>query len=269
MKIRTLCTTALVAVTLISTTGGMTTYAAEHELTGKGEVEFIEDTDPNGKVDPENPDKEIDPVDPEDVDENENGGAITIDRVAKLKFGTQKIDVTPADKIYAAKEIASTQTDPDGSNPVNVVRGPWVQWTDKRSGKDHTYQIKVAMTKQFTHTNDTDKLKGATVNYTNGLLNSAQPIENWPTVDIQSKTVGEDAAKQVIFDNMDSTENIGIGTWTAEFGQSADFEGKTNTRGDGKKGDADNSVFLNVPGGQSITKGTYTGEFTWTIEYTL
>lgn len=241
MKLRKLSTAALLSVLAVSAVAGGASQASAESLTGKGEVIFEQDIEANEntKNDPEDPTKDVDPVDEEDIVIDRTGGAITIDRVAKLKFGTQKISVSPDTKTYYAEPIAVTQTDPanPSATPVSGERGPWVQWTDKRAGVNHKYSIKAEMTKQFTYkdpagtvTNAT--LKGATINYRNGLLNSDQPYStnaaenNWPATSIETFTLGVDgtsAGQKLVFDNSASTGSVGIGTWTAEFGQSSYF----------------------------------------------
>ncbi|MHC5217260.1 WxL domain-containing protein [Enterococcus sp. LJL128] len=270
MKTRLLCTTALAAVMAVSLAGGTVVHAAEDSAVGTGVLEVIENTDSNGKPDPEDPDKEVDPKDPGDVTETGNQGPITIDRIARLNFGQWKLDVTPGEKVIPAESIAGTQTDP--ANPTaagrDVLRGPWVQWTDKRTGTNHKYTINANMTKTFTLKGSTDTIDKAKIEYTNGLLNSAQDLANWPTTDVLNFTLSEAGGKQLVFDNNASTGSVGIGTWTAEFGQSDEYKTETNKRGDSFKGEADNSVFLKFDGGQALSKGVYEAEITWTIEYT-
>ncbi|MGX7264581.1 WxL domain-containing protein [Enterococcus crotali] len=281
MKTKALCATALTAIIAASLIGGASASAetVQKSLAGKGTVEYVEDTDSNDKLDPEDGDKEVVPKDEEDVTENPSTGfgSITIDRVAALNFGQQKVS-TKAEK-YAAKEIALSQTDLDGTNPVDVVRGPFVQWTDKRAGADHTYAVKAELTKQFTLKGaaaDPAKLDKATISFTNGVLNSSQnDLSYWPAGNPGNFTLGfgtdnTGAGQQLVFDNSASTGAVGLGTYVAEFGQSADFTADKVSRPGAPTtgvGQASNSVFLDVPA-QTIEVGTYEAEITWSIEYT-
>ncbi|WP_086314060.1 hypothetical protein A5821_001630 [Enterococcus sp. 7F3_DIV0205] len=274
MKTRTLCTVALAAIVSASLAGSATAFADEHSLKGKGIIEIIEDNGDNEDIDPEKPGT-IKPEDPNTVDKNPVFGPITIDRVAVLNFGQQKVSTKT--ETYTAAEIPVTEVAPDGTETAGKVRGPYVQWTDKRAGDDHTYSIKAEMTKQFTHTTKTTKsLDKATIAYTNGLLNSTQEnINYWPAGEPTNFTLGNGttnpgAGKQLVFDNAASTGAVGLGTYSAEFGQSADFTAANilrpgaSTAGVGKSA---SSVSLNVPA-QTIELGTYEADITWSIEYT-
>ena len=281
MKAKTLCATVLTAVIAASLVGGVTASAdtVQKSLAGNGTVEYVEDTGSNGKLDPEDENKEVTPKDENDVTENPSTGfgSITIDRVAALNFGQQKVSTKT--ETYAAKEISLSQTDLDGANPVDVVRGPFVQWTDKRAGADHTYAVKAELTKQFTLKGaaaDPAKLNKATLRYTNGVLNSTQKdLSLWPAGNPNNLELafGEGnaaAGQQMVFNNTTSTGAVGLGTYTAEYGQSADFTAADIAREGAPTtgiGQASNSVFLDVPA-QTIELGTYEAEITWSIEYT-
>lgn len=266
MKFKTLCSLAVVAAI---TTGALAPVAASAEteaksLAGKGEVTYEEDNDTNNPGDPEipggtdvDPDKDKNP----DININPNGGPITIDVVTNLTFPNQKIGVSPVATRANANPIALTLTD-----GTTVTRGNYVQWTDKRAGNDHKYQIKAAMTNQFT--NGSNKLENATISYSNGFLNSEMPSANWPAARPEAFTLAQDGASQVVYDNNTaaSTGAQGMGTFYAEFGTSA--ADTTNTIGETSTGLAGKSVELMVPAGQSIVKGKYVADITWSIEYT-
>lgn len=252
----------LISSTLILATAFVAVAPAAHavpdSLTGKGTVQYIEDTSPNPIIDPEDPENEIQPG--AEIEVNPDGGAISIDAVSNLDFGEQEIGVSATPSYYKAKALETT--DKDGAA---ITRGHFVQWTDKRSGTDHTYEIKAAMTQQFT--NGTSQLTGATITYANPLLNSAMPQANWPTgTPATTFTLAGDAAKAMVLDNSASTGAQGLGTYVLEFGTSA--AGVTNANGDAATGLAGDSVELMVPAGLSILEGEYTADITWTIEYT-
>ncbi|ALS03005.1 hypothetical protein ATZ33_16950 [Enterococcus silesiacus] len=276
MKTRTLCAVALTAIISSSLVGGAAAFAetTEHSKAGKGIIEIIEDTDDNGDIDPEKEGGGIIP-DPDTVDKNTVPGAITIDRVAVLNFGKQKVSTKT--ETYTASEIPVTEIAADGTeNPDKTVRGPYVQWTDKRAGEDHTYAIKAELTKQFTLVGNTKTLDKSTISYKNGLLNSTQEnLAYWPAGEPGNFTLGngtdnEGAGKQLVFDNTKSTGAVGLGTYSAEFGQSADFLAENIKRPGAPTagiGEAASSVSLKVPA-QTVELGAYQADITWSIEYT-
>lgn len=266
MKFKSLCTLAVVAAI---TTGALAPIAANAEteaktLAGKGEVTYEEDNDTNNPGDPEIPGgTEVDP-DPDknpDIEINPTGGPITIDVVTNLTFPNQKIGVSPAPTKAKANPITLALTD-----GTSVTRGNYVQWTDKRAGNDHKYQIKAAMTKQFT--NGSNKLENATITYSNGFLNSEMPAANWPAARPELLTLTQDGVGEVVYDNnkAESTGAQGLGTFYVEYGTSA--ADTKNTLGETSTGLAGDSVELMVPAGQNIVKGKYVADITWSIEYT-
>ncbi|MEI5994539.1 WxL domain-containing protein [Candidatus Enterococcus mansonii] len=264
MKIKTLCSVALVtAITL----GALAPIAANAEteakpLVGKGEVTYEEDNGKNEPGDPENPDgTKVDPGENPDITINPDGGPITIDVVSNLIFPNQKIGVSPTATKTKANPVTLTLTD-----GTTVTRGNYVQWTDKRAGNDHKYQIKAAMTKQFT--NGSNKLENATISYANGFLNSNMPAANWPAARPEAFVLTQDGTSKLVYDNntAESTGAQGLGTFYTEFGTSA--ADTKNGLGEASTGLAGDSVELTVPAGQSIVKGKYIADITWSIEYT-
>ncbi|EOH97164.1 hypothetical protein UAW_01646 [Enterococcus haemoperoxidus ATCC BAA-382] len=263
MKVKTLCKAALLSVIAIGVAVPTATNAAEHTTTGKGKINYTQDTGDNKDIDPENPKDSVDPKNPDDVTDNDTFGAITIDRVTTLNFPPQKIGVYTEPQVYSANAVSMTN-----SAGVDVTRGNYVAWTDKRGGNDHKYQIKAKMTKQFTLAgSDTDTLKGATIDYRYGLLNSDMVTTSWPaTTAVLDFQLAEGAAESaLVFDNNDSTGVEGLGTYTAEFGQS-DLDMK-NEKGEAAKGSIKDGVKLTVPAGINISEGDYEAEITWSIEF--
>ncbi|WP_375180099.1 WxL domain-containing protein [Enterococcus rotai] len=275
MKFKSLCTLAVVAAI---TTGALAPMAASAEsktLSGKGEVTYEEDDSINLPGDPEDP--EGPKVDPDkdknpDININEDGGPITIDVVTNLTFPNQKVGVSPEATKAFAKPVTLTLNDAaEGKEATKVTRGNYVQWTDKRAGNDHKYEIKAALTQQFT--NGSNKLNNATITYSNGFLNSDMPAANWSDKRPESNIVlaqgadGGAGESQLVYDNNStSTGAQGLGTFYTEFGTST-LDVK-NTLGESSTGTADKSVELIVPAGQNIVKGTYVAAITWSIEYT-
>lgn len=257
MKFKTLSSLVLAGTLVAGTVGAVSASAESKTLVGKGTITYSEDTTTNPPVDPEKP---TDPIDPDDeITVNPNGGPITIDAVSNLNFGSQKIGVSATAQTYNAAAVETKLAD-----GTAITRGNFVQWTDKRAGNDHKYEIKANLSQQFK--NGTNELTGATIAYSNGMLNSAMPQANWPAGTPKSVVLTKDGGSQQVFDNLSSTGAVGLGTYTAEFGQSA--ANVTNDRSDVSTGLAGDSVVLTVPAGLSITSGTYQADITWSIEYT-
>ncbi|MFD2307954.1 WxL domain-containing protein [Enterococcus termitis] len=259
MKFKTLSSVALLATMTAGALVGPAAFAETESktLTGKGTIIYKEDDSTNEITDPEKPGETIDPG--EEITVNPNGGPITIDAVSNLDFGEQTIGVSPTAQTYKAAALVTKD-----ASANDITRGHFVQWTDKRAGNDHTYEIRANLTQQFK--NGTNLLNGATIAYSNGMLNSDMPVANWPTATPKNLVLTEDGGSQQVFDNTASTGAIGLGTYTAEFGQSA--ADVTNVRNDVSTGLAGDSVVLTVPAGLSISTGTYQADVTWSIEYT-
>lgn len=273
MKLRSLCSATLLSTLALGMMIPMGVNAEEvtakeeaQSLSGTGTIKYEEDNDTNKPKDPEeigDGDKDI----TGDITENTKGGPITIDLVSNLNFGIRKVSATPEAKIYEASPVTLTKTDSEGTQET-VERGNYIQWTDKRAGNDHSYEVKAALTKQFTTSDGKNQLKAAEITFNNGLLNSDALTTNWPTDPIKSITVTENGEKDTLLTNaVDETNTSrGLGTYTVEFGTStADI---TNQKNEKSSGLANNSVLLKVPGGQSIVAQEYKAEVTWSIEYT-
>lgn len=269
MKTKTLCTAALLSVIAIGLTVPTVANAAEekvkdHKVTGKGKIHYKQDNGDNKDIDPEDPKESVDPKNPGDVTDNEAFGTITIDRVTTLNFPEQEIGVHAENQVYSASAVEM-----ENSSGKEVTRGNYVAWTDKRPGNDHKYQIKAKMTKQFTLAGSpTDTLKGATIDYRYGLLNSDMVTTSWPakTAVLDFQLAEGTAESALVFDNSESTGPAGRGTYTAEFGQS-DLSMK-NGNDEGAKGPIADGVKLTVPAGINISEGDYEAEITWAIEFT-
>lgn len=264
MKFKKLCSVAVVTAIAAGALAPVAANADVKTLGGTGKVTYEEDTTSNKPEDPELEDgKDIDPDDKKnpDIEINKDGGPITIDVVSNLTFANQKVGVSPEATKVMANPVTLNLT--DGST---ITRGNYVQWTDKRAGNDHKYQIKAAMTKQFT--NGSNKLENATISYSNGLLNSVMAEANWPKTRPLAFVLDQGGEGKMVLDNntAESTGARGLGTFTTEFGTStAEVKNKLDEPSTGL---ADSSVELTIPAGQNIVTGTYTADITWSIEYT-
>lgn len=220
-------------ITLLSTSilGGLLVNADEQGdgASSTAKITFTGgNSDPNGPVDPDQPDHHVDPsddVDPDDPDNHGTGdnGPLSIDYVSNITFGT--------------KEIAT------GSQVYHAVNAtPHVQITDKR-GVEGGWTLTAAASK-FT-ASDQSELKGAVLSFKNGdARTSSDNISAKPEVN-----------NAIVFDNaeakpvMTATSLAGQGTWVDVF--------------EGDEGNNAN-VQLAVPAGSAQAK-EYTATITWTL----
>ncbi|GGD02937.1 WxL domain-containing protein [Enterococcus wangshanyuanii] len=261
MKFKLFSTAALTTVMVL---GGLAApaQAAPNSLESNGTITYEEDTTVNPPIDPENPDKEVDPENPIVV--NPDGGSLTVDAVTNLDFGAQKAVTTDQD--YFAKQVTVKE---NGTN--KGTRGNWVQVTDKRLENRTPWKLTAKMTQQFTA--GTKTLGGATLTYTNPFINSAvEDTTTWPTLGANASTFTLSESGNSI--DVIGTENAdkGFGTFTVEFGSSAGVNGAEDTTGTPNGTNANliekGSVSLYVPGSAIKTKAAYTGKVLWTISET-
>ncbi|MBP1046742.1 WxL domain-containing protein [Enterococcus sp. BWM-S5] len=250
MKLRKLCAVALVAAIGATTVGTVAVSADETSLGSQGTVTVtggtIDPTDPDSVVDPENPDGPgIDPETPgitPNPDINNKG----IIAVSDLDFGNIAVGTTSA---YASS-IALVD---DAGTATGETRGNIVSFGDV-TGNYTGYTITGKLSSQFT--NGTTTLDGASITYTNPLLETSGTgtiAAAVPTSEVLSTDGGEK-----VF--VSAAAGEGSGLWTLEFGQSASYSGA----GAGTDGD---SVQLQIPTSvaSAMTLGTYTATVTWTM----
>lgn len=199
-KSMVLSTALLTAVTLASTTLGAVSAADVAPAPAKSFISAsfeANTTDPTTPVDPTDPSKPVDPttpIDPVDPGEDGNGntgtgntGALTVDYVSNLVFGTQKIK----DAAY---------------HPTNT--NPHVQVTDKR-GTGEGWNL-TAKLNEFK--GGSDVAAGAALTFKSGEVKSASTT----TAPISPATVvlnaGADSSSM-----MSAAKDAGKGTWVDLF----------------------------------------------------
>lgn len=192
----------------------------------KANVSFKKDTTaPITPVDPVDP---VDPSQPGDGGGTGSKGDFTIDVVPTLDFG--EIEVKTGDTV---------------KNVYSTTQKPYVQVSDRRlTGEGWNLKAQLS---DFTHTNGTNKISGASIKFQNGSVkkvnsNSDAPSLTDPVViDSTSKTV------------MSAAVNTGLGTWIA-----------TWINGDGTLTSENQKVELEIPV-SDVVVGDYSADITWTL----
>ncbi|MBP1046185.1 WxL domain-containing protein [Enterococcus sp. BWM-S5] len=266
MKLKTLCSAALVATILFgSAASAFAENGDEKVLTSEGTITYVEDNTPNPPVDPENPEEPVDPTDP--VVPNDDGGPLAVDAVTKLDFKTQKAVTT--DQTYFAEQIEVFKT-----GVSDGTRGNYVQVTDKRLAsptEERTgWTLSAKMTQQFT--SGSVVLDGSTLTYTNPYIDGAGADAQKPVLGSAASNfeLNESGNSVNVMGTADGT--TGFGTWTIEFGSSAGVNGADDTTGKANAADEnlieDGSISLFVPGNTVKTATAFTGKVLWTVAAT-
>lgn len=269
MKLTTKCATALVALMAVSTLGGGLASAADTATsfagTGKVTVGEAEDTeDPDGKtVDPEEKD---DKGTPDEIDvNNKTKGPIKVEQVSQLNFGNIQ---GKAGAIQTFAQPVLFTKDSEGKELTTPKkRGALVQFADVRSDV-YGYTLTAAMTQQFSNTDKSKQLGGASITYKSPMLKAGTGNENIAPEAISSTfTLAEDGAASTVL-TADKTKQEGKGRYTLEFGQSSDYNSQTPGAGqNGTAGSLDESVALNIPTNtaSNMAKGNYDAKITWSV----
>lgn len=266
MKATKLITTAAVAtlgLTLLAPTvlAENPSNGDAKQLTGKGYIEYEENTDTNEPKDPEKPTDPV--VDPPGV-VNPDGGPISIDFVGTLNFkgdgtnGKAKIK-TDAGTYFAAEADAK---DKDGKA---IKRGNWIQVTDKRSvDKDGPkgWSVSAELTQQFQTANAENTLNGATIDYTNPVVTTANNVTGIvPGVTANTNQLEYKAGGGASKEMVTAEKGSGFGTYFVQYGREEGFGGLT---ADNKT--SDKSVKLSVPANTPLAAKKYDANITWTIK---
>lgn len=265
MKTRTFSTLALVSLVAATVVGGQVAQASSTELESTGKVTVIDGTaggPDQPVVDPEKPGETIDPG--EDIDVNPTTGALALEAVSKLDFGTIQTSANTIMKTAAALSDL-TQTIDGTTTAVTGTRGALVQFADVRAGGasgTYGYTVQAKMTQQFMNT-ASEKLTGATITYANpqlvaedGNTNTAPSgLASTFEIGITGQDAGgndESAAQTVV--TADKTAKEGKGRWVVEFGNTT-------------AGNAADSVTLTVPSATaaSMAATDYTAKIQWSI----
>lgn len=227
-------------------------HAIESKTYGtKGEVTFVQSTDPEFPVYPldPNPEKPVQPIDPNNpngpgIDIPGTQGPLSIDFASTIQFGEQEIS-TKKETYFAEPQYYHT-----GENPT----ANYVQVTDKR-GSQGGWRLSVEQRTDFTNqsTNAVNKtIVGAELSFKAGegkILSSG----------LGSKPIG----KNITLTGAGSTAAVvaaeaekGLGLWTITFGELETINTKLKNTG----------VELMVPGKAQTDAAKYTTDLVWKLE---
>lgn len=234
MKIKALALAGIIGLgTLGLTTGASADVAAEYDT--KANIFFEINDDVTVPVDPEDPDKEVDPeVDPEGEDPIEPGtkGPLSIDYASHINFGSVKISGNK--ETYFA-------------NPIQIgeagERAPYVQVTDSR-GTKAGWELQVSQAAEFATAGGAE-LTGSELTLANGEVNSNSDFTNITATDVTFENHDE------LYPVVNAAVDNGAGTFTNQFGKIV--EGKAT------------DVSLTVPADLKIEKEKYSTDLNWVL----
>ncbi|WP_206911904.1 hypothetical protein IGL98_001461 [Enterococcus sp. DIV0840] len=272
MKKRTLCSIALLTVlgaNVLLPAAASADNGKATQANGSGTIDYVEDSGKNPDVDPEDPEKPVDPP----YTPNPDNGPLKIDGVSAMNFKQQKAVLT--DENYFAEQVEITQDD-----GTKEKRGVYLQLTDKRIDKRSKWALRAKMTQQFKATSG-NVLDNATISFKNPIVETATDA----TISAHATL----AATGLAF-TLDQTENVvdvletknaadGFGTYTVAFGNTVAYNtasGKgtaADSTGVPNKTDANKiengSVSLFVPGKTVKTKEAHTAIVLWELAEVL
>jgi|GEM_PF-3351276 len=191
-------------------------------------------------VDPLEPEVEVDPENKPELPEDQ--GLLSIDFASSFNFGEQSISTQ--DKTYYAKPQRLLNA--DGTINEVEARPNYVQVSDRRSENGRNgWQLAVTQQRQF-HTQEGDELDGASIQFANQQLATAQGGEEPELLHTDLLTLVPGMKQPLV----SATGNNGTGTWIYRFGD---------------RESADESVVLEVPSGTSPETKNYSTTLIWEL----
>lgn len=243
-KIKTLKVIALSTIILgsLSMNSAEAFAETEKERASKGQVSFVEDTDPTNPVDPidpgkEEPGKPLNPIDPNEEIPPGTSGPLSLDFASYFNFGEQKISTK--DQSYTAKP-----QDFESEEGVVEQKPNYVQVTDKR-GLQKGWSLNIIQKEQFKGAVTGEELKGAEITFNNAEIVTTS--ESAKPTTIKNKIVLVPGEQQNV---VSANAEEGFGTWVYRFGN-------LETMAD--------SVRLNIPGSVVKNIDEYNTELTWSL----
>ncbi|MGX7031215.1 WxL domain-containing protein [Vagococcus zengguangii] len=173
-------------------------------LSGDASVRFNASDNPSPPVDPDNPDKVIDPG---EVVKTE--GPLRLDFVPKLSFGYRVI--SDQDQRYNVKAQQFVSDTP--------ARPNYIQLTDNRWNMGG-WRLTLQQEKQFysAEAKEAKELKGAVITFNQQSIHSAYDLDGYvPEIVKEDIALNEMGASYTI---VEASENKGPGTWVIKFGAS-------------------------------------------------
>ncbi len=226
---------------------GTTTLASAHggDVTTKGNIIFEENALVTPPVDPENPDKEVEPEkDKDQPDPISPGtpGPLSIDHASHINFG--KVMKSGNAQTYYANPVIVK----DGAD--DLERGPYVQVTDNR-GTKAGWSLSVKQKAQFAQ--GASELEGAVLSLKDGEIRSSSSTDGVINHDIKFENFDE------VYPVLGAQETFGAGTFTNQFGKVAEMDVNGETV---KKVE---SVSLHIPADLIIEDGLYSTDLEWVL----
>ena len=242
-----------VAVALPNATKAAPVAGDDAAWTGSGQITFNKNNTGESLTPPDETGPGL-----SEPDINTNDQDMKIRFVSSLDFDQHDVLTDNNAKTYYAKRYVSTNIDTGA--PVEMPN--FVNYQDYRTDvAENFYTIKAEITKQFTRSDNSKTLNGATITYGGARLTSTSNPGTMPT---QTAVLGATlpvgfgtGGQQVMVENKQAGKGYGlidIAFGTLDPGVEA---GKLV---------ADESVMLTIPGTTIIADGTYQAEVTWTIE---
>ncbi|MBK0039223.1 WxL domain-containing protein [Enterococcus sp. S52] len=200
----------------------------------------VGDLGPVSPVDPLEPETEVDPENKPELPEDQ--GMLSIDFASSFQFGEQSISTQ--DKTYYAKPQRLLNA--DGTINEAEERPNYVQISDRRTENDRNgWQLAVTQQRQF-HTQEGHELDGASIQFTNQQLATAQGGEEPELLHADLLTLVPGMKQPLV----SATGNSGTGTWIYRFGD---------------RESANESVVLEVPSGTSPETKNYSTTLIWEL----
>lgn len=218
---------------LLIVTAGLlvtTTVSADpvtHQWNSKGSVAFSENnTDSPDIINPEVPDEK---------GPNGTPGALKIDYVSDLDFGSHQLST--ANKTYYAKPDSTAFTKPVA---------PFIEMHDLRGiGAGNNTELSVTQVAQFK--NGTNELTGAALSFSLGKgLNAAGGT--YKPSSVETFTLKPGVSQPVM------TTNGTVGQFLTSYGTATDYKGTTEG----------GPISLSIPSGSAV-KGSYTATLQWDL----
>ncbi|QIL49756.1 WxL domain-containing protein [Vagococcus hydrophili] len=249
----------------ISLTPFYQSLAAEDakNLTGKGNITYETSDIETPPVDPEHPEKVVDPG----TEYTKTTGLLRFDMIPAFHFGAQEI--SKKDMVYSVNAQLFMDDTP--------ARPNYIQITDNRGTLDG-WEVSVKQDTPFESQKDKTKiLKGAVLSFDKQWLNSTMPKDTQPTVMKDAIKMDEVGASYPI---AKAEQGKGAGTWVIPFGSTGEVEGQEKTlspllNADGKPvTDAsfnnkpiykNSGIQLFVPGAIQKDPVKYKTVLTWTL----
>lgn len=182
------------------------------ELTGNGEITFKVSDFETPPVDPEDPEKQVDPGD----EITKTTGLLRFDVIPRLHFGAQEI--SDKDQVYDVNAQLFKDETP--------ARPNYLQITDNRANFSG-WEVSVRQETVFQNPSAQNSiLKGSVLSLDKQWLNSTMPEEIQPTVMKDAIEIEEIGASYPI---ATAEKGKGAGTWVVVFGSTGEVEGQSNT----------------------------------------